>query len=374
VTLARAGLPAGAVQGLGARFAALSRPRRWAALATLLWLVVVLAYGMGFWNAVDAARGMRFLDAMFFLMALVLPALLFWLAAWLAEELARQREIVAALAEVTAPLVVALASTREALAAHNPSSPEDIGHAVKSAVVAARPPDPGPQIDRILAAQARLEVAIMRLAAKAPPPEPEPAPATAAPPAAAPPPAAPPAPGPARPEPPVEAPGLPLLAEPELPARPDWPGLVRALDFPRDADDAEGFRALKAALRHHGLAQMLQAAEDVLTLLAQEGVYVDELPMQPVDPAAWRRFIAGTRGPEVAAAGSILDLSALERTRGLMKSDTIFRDTALFFQRRFDSVLTEFATEASDAELAELAGTRCGRAFMLLARLSGSLD
>ena len=57
-----------------------------------------------------------------------------------------------------------------------------------------------------------------------------------------------------------------------------------------------------------------------------------------------------------------------------MKSDTIFRDTALFFQRRFDAVLTEFAAGAGDAELVELAGTRSGRAFMLLARLSGSLD
>ena len=30
---------------------------------------------------------------------------------------------------------------------------------------------------------------------------------------------------------------------------------MRALDFPRDADDAAGFRALKVALRHHALAQ-----------------------------------------------------------------------------------------------------------------------
>ena len=57
-----------------------------------------------------------------------------------------------------------------------------------------------------------------------------------------------------------------------------------------------------------------------------------------------------------------------------MRSDSIFRDTALFFQRRFDAVLADFAAEAGDAELAEIAGTRSGRAFMLLARLSGTLD
>jgi hypothetical protein len=164
------------------------------------------------------------------------------------------------------------------------------------------------------------------------------------------------------------------MAAPEAPVPPDWADLVRALDFPRDADDRAGFRALKAALRHHALAQMLQAAEDVLNLLSQEGVFVDELPMAPVDVAAWRRFMAGTRGPEVAGLGGIGDARALEAARGLMRSDSIFRDSALFFLRRFDGVLSEFCSGASDAELEDLAGTRSGRAFMLLARLSGSLD
>ena len=95
---------------------------------------------------------------------------------------------------------------------------------------------------------------------------------------------------------------------------------------------------------------MLQAAEDVLNLLSQEGVFVDELAMEPVDAAAWRRFMAGVRGAEVAGLGGIRDERALETARGLMKSDSIFRDSALFFQRRFDGVLGEFAGEASDAE------------------------
>lgn len=109
-------------------------------------------------------------------------------------------------------------------------------------------------------------------------------------------------------------------------------------------------------------------------MLSQEGVFVDEIPMEPCDPAAWRAFIAGTRGPAVAGVGGIRDERALAAARGLMRADTIFRDTALFFQRRFDTMLSDFATEASDTELADLAGTRSGRAFMLLARLSGSLD
>ena len=106
--------------------------------------------------------------------------------------------------------------------------------------------------------------------------------------------------------------------------------------------------------------------------MSQEGVYVDELAMDPVDPVAWRRFMAGVRGAEVAAVGGIRDPQALETARRLTQSDSIFRDSALFFQRRFDGVLREFAAAAKDAELIELVGTRSGRAFMLLARLSGS--
>ena len=105
-------------------------------------------------------------------------------------------------------------------------------------------------------------------------------------------------------------PALPLLPAEEAPARPDWPDLVRALDFPRDADDTAGFRALKAALRHHGLAQMLQAAEDVLNLLSQEGVFVDELPMAPVDAGG----LAAVHGRQARARRS--PASAGSATRG----------------------------------------------------------
>ena len=49
----------------------------------------MLGYADGFLAVAGAGsdRGMLFLDAMFFLVALVLPLLLIWLAAWLAEEL-----------------------------------------------------------------------------------------------------------------------------------------------------------------------------------------------------------------------------------------------------------------------------------------------
>ena len=355
--------------GVGDRLAAMPRFRRWAAAASLGWAVLVLAYGAGFLSVAGGlGGGMLFVGAMLFLMALVLPLLAVWLAAWLAEELERQREIAAALAEVAAPLAAALASTREALGQQTPAtSPEAIHRVVQNAVIGSRP-DYSVPLDRLLAGQARVEVALQKLTQRRPSTEPEPAVADL--PAPPPPPPPPPAPPPAL----AAEPPLPLMPEEEAPARPDWPDLVRALDFPRDAEDREGFRALKAALRHHSLAQTLQAAEDVLNLLSQEGVFVDELPVAPFDAGAWRRFMAGRRGPEVTGLGAISDARALDAARGLMRSDPIFRDSALFFQRRFDGVLGEFASRAGDPELEALAGTRSGRAFMMLARLSGSLD
>ena len=119
---------------------------------------------------------------------------------------------------------------------------------------------------------------------------------------------------------------------------------------------------------------MLQAAEDVLNLLSQEGVFVDDLRWSRSTPGPGAGSSRACAASEVAGLGGIHDPRALEAAQRLMKSDPIFRDTALFFQRRFDAVLADFAAKADDAALAELAGTRSGRAFMLLARLSGTLD
>lgn len=361
---------------LPGRLDGLASVQRWALGSTVAWAAIVIAYAVGFWSvaASGQGRGTLFLDALFFLVTLAVPIVMIWLAAWLAAELARQRELLAAFAGVAGPLLESLAATREVLDRESPAgSPEAIRRAVETAVSGlVRPSDLTAPLERLAAGQSRLQLVVDRIAApqpkrshdKAPPPEPaadlepEPEPTFDTPLAA----------GDAA----ADQPGLPLAVE--VPARPDWATVVRALDFPRDADDREGFRALQAALRHHGLAQVLQSAEDVLNLLSQEGVFVDDLAMQPVDVAAWRRFVAGVRGPEVAGLAGIDDARALDAARGLMRADSIFRDSALFFQRRFDRVLAEYGREASDVQIEELAATRSGRAFMLLLRLSGSLD
>ena len=330
--------------------------RRWAVIASAVWVVAVGAYAIGFLSvaAGTQARGTVVLDALFFLVALVLPLGLIWLMAWLAAELARQREIVAALAGAISPLVATLEETRATLAHH--ASPEAIaqavGSAVGEAVAGVRAPDVSRPLGDLAAGQARLEAALARLAAagaepRPAPPAPAPAPAAAAEPT------------------PAGAPGEPVPAL-------GWSDLVRALDFPRDAGDREGFRALKAAQRQPKLGQTLQAAEDVLNLLSQEGIFVDELALAEVEPSAWRRFIAGVRGAKVGAVGGIGDPHALEVAGRLMRTDAVFRDTALFFLRRFERVLAEHARDADDDAIAALAGTRSGRAFMIRARANGT--
>lgn len=361
--------------GLRDAVAALS-PRRAAILASVIWAVLVGAYALAFLGGASEARGTVLIDGLFFLVSLVLPLILIWLAAFLAEELLRQRDVVAALAEAAAPMIDAMEATRATLQKHGPASPDDLHKAVQGALLGARGPDHGPRIEELVAGQTELYRLMNAIASR-----PAPTMTVPASPAAE-------APVPAAEEesraPEPEAAGAEEPTESELDAAAEdprevafglgWSDLTRALDFPRDGDDAEGFRALKAALRHHSLARMLQAAEDVLNFLSQEGVYMEDATVDAADPDDWRRFIAGERGAGVAGVGAIRDPATLDQVRALMRSDAIFRDTALFFQRRFDVVLHEFGANATDDQLTRLADTRSARAFILLSRLGGSFD
>lgn len=149
---------------------------------------------------------------------------------------------------------------------------------------------------------------------------------------------------------------------------------IRALNFPDDADDKEGFRALRRALDDRTLAKLIRAAQDVLNLLSQDGIYMDDLTPDRARPELWRRFAGGERGREIAALGGVRDRSSLALAAGRMRSDTIFRDAAHHFLRQFDKTFTEFEQNATDQEVAELAETRTARAFMLLGRVTGTFD
>ena len=149
---------------------------------------------------------------------------------------------------------------------------------------------------------------------------------------------------------------------------------IRALHFPETADDQEGFAALRRALKDRPSAQLVQAAQDVLTLLSQDGIYMDDLRPDMARPEIWRRFAKGERGRTIAALGGVRDRSSLALAAGRMKQDPIFRDAAHHFLRLFDKGFARFEETASDAEISELAGTRTARAFMLLGRVAGTFD
>jgi hypothetical protein len=149
---------------------------------------------------------------------------------------------------------------------------------------------------------------------------------------------------------------------------------IRALNFPDNAEDKEGFRALRRALENRSMSKLVRAAQDVLTLLSQDGIYMDDLRPDRARPEIWRKFAKGERGREVAALGGVRDRSSLALSAGRMRQDTIFRDAAHHFLRQFDKTFVEFEANATDQEVAELAETRTARAFMLLGRVTGTFD
>ena len=112
----------------------------------------------------------------------------------------------------------------------------------------------------------------------------------------------------------------------------------------------------------------------MLNLLAQDGIYMDDLKPDRARPELWRRFAQGERGREITSLGGIRDRSSLALSAGRMRGDTIFRDVAHHFLRQFDRTFAEFEKNASDQDIAEMAETRTARAFMLLGRVTGSFD
>lgn len=181
---------------------------------------------------------------------------------------------------------------------------------------------------------------------------------------------------PSRDDAPAEDQGALELGTPAEALSPPLPhaDFIRALHFPETAEDEEGFAALRRALKDRKAAQLIQAAQDVLTLLSQDGIYMDDLTPDRARPEVWRQFAQGTRGRAVAALGGVRDRSSLALSAARMKQDPIFRDAAHHFLRRFDQAFAEFAEEASDEEITALAETRTARAFMLLGRVAGTFD
>ena len=149
---------------------------------------------------------------------------------------------------------------------------------------------------------------------------------------------------------------------------------IRALNFPQNETDKLGFTALRKAMRDHTTRQLIRAAEDVLTLLSQDGIYMDDLTPKPSSTKDWRLFSQGARGPALSGLATIQEESVLELTQKRMRDDLIFRDAAHHFLRIFDKSFMEFERQAREDELAAFAQTRTARAFMVLGSVTGTFE
>src|SRR6056297_1512996 len=117
---------------------------------------------------------------------------------------------------------------------------------------------------------------------------------------------------------------------------------IRALNFPENPEDKAGFAALRRALKDRPTAQLIRAAQDILTLMSHDGIYMDDLRPDMARPEIWRRFASGERGRTVAALGGVRDRSSLALTAARMRQDAIFRDAAHHFLRLFDRMVSQF--------------------------------
>ena len=305
------------------------------ALLSLLWLAAASLYL--FVLGPGSAAAERAAHVATGLMAVVMPVALLWLGAIAARAGHTMRE-------ESARLHATIDAIREAQIAQGKAlgAPTDTSVAQK--------------LDEIIAARRTRETAPATVS-PARPPEP-PGPARAAP--------------PAQPQQGAQE-ALPLdtPAEDTAPplARSDF---IRALNFPESPEDKAGFNALRRALKDRPTAQLVRAAQDVLTLMAQDGLYMDDLRPDMARPEIWRRFAAGERGRAISALGGIRDRSSLSLLAARMKQDTIFRDVAHHFLRLFDRTVSDFVETATDADISALSDTRTARAFMLLGRISGT--
>ncbi|MEJ6403084.1 hypothetical protein [Yoonia sp. 2307UL14-13] len=173
---------------------------------------------------------------------------------------------------------------------------------------------------------------------------------------------------------PVAQQTLPLDAEKEEEPPLDRRDLISALNFPDDENDTEGFAALRRALRDRSARRLIQASQDVLTLLSQDGTYMDDLRPGPTSADLWRRFAGGERGGVMGILGGVQDEGRLSAATTRMREDAIFRDTVHHFLRKFDQMLVTFSEHATDTDLLALADTRTARAFMLMGRAAGTFD
>lgn len=306
-----------------------------AAILTLIWFAAIAAWAMGLLDRVTLLDNV--LGASLVLLGVLLPVGVIWL--------------VAALARAARVLRQEAADIRTTL---------DL---LQQTHLAAPDPRPDPEmLSRIEELEAQNEIAQTRLASFTSLRATDPAARAAVP-------------LPVPPSPDSPQGDLSLIGPSEALMEPiSRADFIRALDFPADEHDKEGFRTLRRALEDPATRPLIRAAQTMLTLLAQDGIYMDDLTPDRARPEIWRRFGEGARGRAIAPLGGVRDRASLALATARLKKDDAFRDATHHFLREFDRVFGMFLRDASDADIVGLAATRSARAFMIMGRVTGMFD
>ncbi|MBK4216544.1 hypothetical protein JJJ17_11460 [Paracoccus caeni] len=296
------------------------------AVLSLLWLVLLLL----FWLFGGSGEGSGGVARLVMIVGMILPLVLIWLAVGLARA-------IAALRAEADDLRYRLTQMREMAATRGTPPP---ARPVQDMRDADLPPEPA-----------------FRAAPPAPKPAPVPAPAA-----------------PLRPARPVDGRQTAMSFDgPEAVSVPPE-RMVTALNFPDGPDDHAAISALRMALKDPQYSRVLRAAQDVVTLLAAQDVYMDDLQPEPAPASLWLRFADGVRGSSISGIGGVRDEIALEIAGHMMRGDEIFRDSAHHFLRQYDVALTRLISQLDEDQIGALADTRSTRAFMLLGRVAGMFD
>ncbi|MXW84998.1 MAG: hypothetical protein F4103_01090 [Boseongicola sp. SB0673_bin_14] len=150
--------------------------------------------------------------------------------------------------------------------------------------------------------------------------------------------------------------------------------LIQAMNFPDTAEDMKGMAAYRRGLKDQTIGGLIRASEDILTLFSREALYMDDLTASRTRPETWRKYANGGRGQEIAELGGDIDLECLALVEGQMSQDSVFRDAAEHFLRKFDKTFSELSDHLSNQEISALADTRTARAFRLLGKVTGMFE
>ena len=154
-----------------------------------------------------------------------------------------------------------------------------------------------------------------------------------------------------------------------MPRALDWKKFVKAANFPENERDTATLDALYEVLTDPEAAALLQSSEDTLATLADLDLYMEDFIPEMSPVSTWRAHLDGT--PGVQRIDAPIEQS---RINAKLTADGAFRKLSDRFVERYQVMLKRLFREEADERLAlEMADSRTGRAYILIADALGKL-